>query len=41
MAATLRFNGGGKNGLHPRSRVHPVFHISKVKIFKGEPRRTR
>ena len=26
---------GGRHGLHPRSRVHPVFHISKVKLFKG------
>jgi hypothetical protein len=26
---------GGTYGLHPRSRVHPVFHISKVKLFKG------
>jgi transposase InsO family protein len=37
----IEIQRGGKNGLHPRSRVHPVFHISKVKIFKGEPRRTR
>ena len=25
-----------QHGLHPRSRVHPVFHIAKVKTFKGK-----
>ena len=30
---------GGRHGLHPRSRVHPVFHISKVKPFKGRTKK--
>ena len=30
---------GGRHGLHPRSRVHPVFHISKVKPFKGRSKK--
>eukprot|EP01046_Picozoa_sp_COSAG06_P123235 COSAG06_NODE_71093_length_187_cov_492.738636_1_plen_26_part_10 len=25
--------------MHPRSRVHPVFHISKVKPFKGRSKK--
>jgi hypothetical protein len=28
---------GGRFGLHPRSRVHPVFHVSKVKPYTGDP----
>ena len=27
---------GGQFGLHPRSRVHPVFHVSKVKPYDGD-----
>ena len=33
----IEIERGGRYGLHPRSRVHPVFHVSKVKPFKGDP----
>ena len=32
----IEIQRGGQYGLHPRSRVHPVFHVSKVKPFNGE-----
>ena len=33
----IEIERGGRYGLHPRSRVHPVFHVSKVKAFNGDP----
>ena len=37
----IEIERGGRYGLHPRSRVHPVFHVSKVKPFKGDPEKVK
>ena len=37
----IEIERGGRYGIHPRSRVHPVFHVSKVKPFKGDPEKVK
>ena len=37
----IEIERGGRYGLHPRSRVHPVFHVSKVKAFNGDPEQVK